>query len=82
MVVPQNLGLDCEWGQEVEESIRFQINEESVKSAQVTALFGSVQMNGMRKGRMLIIGDSLTAHRSKVVAQYLAVQKGRRMANC
>ena len=56
-------------------SIWFQIHEESVKSAQVTAFLD--QLKRYVKGNMLIIWDGLPAHRSKVVAQYLSGQNGR-----
>lgn len=56
-------------------SIWFQIHEESVKSAQVTAFLD--QLKRYVKGNLLIIWDGLPAHRSKVVAQYLSEQQGR-----
>ena len=56
-------------------SIWFQIHEESVKSARVTAFLD--QLKRYVKGNLLIIWDGLPAHRSKVVAQYLSEQQGR-----
>jgi len=56
-------------------SIWFQIHEESVKSAQVIGFLD--QLKRYVKGKIMIIWDGLPAHRSKVVARYLAEQEGR-----
>lgn len=56
-------------------SIWFQIHEESVKSAQVIEFLN--QLKRYVKGNLMVIWDGLPAHRSKVVAQYLAEQEGR-----
>lgn len=56
-------------------SIYFQLHEESVKSAQVIEFLKHLQKH--IKGKLLVVWDNLPAHRSKVVAQYLATTKGR-----
>lgn len=56
-------------------SIYFQFHEESIKSEQVTSFLDHLQR--YIKGRILVIWDGLPAHRSKIVANYLAQTKGR-----
>ena len=56
-------------------SVYFQIHEESVKSQQVIGFLKHLQR--YINGKLLIIWDGLPAHRSKVVAEYLASTNGR-----
>ena len=56
-------------------SIYFQMHEESVKAPQVIDFLKHLQKH--IKGKLLVVWDNLPAHRSKVVAEYLASTKGR-----
>lgn len=56
-------------------SIYFQLHEESVKAAQVIEFLQHLQKH--IKGKLLVVWDNLPAHRSKVVAEYLASTKNR-----
>ncbi len=57
------------------QSIYFQLHEDSVKVPEVTAFLAHLQQH--IPGKLLVIWDGLPAHRSKVVADYLASTKGR-----
>jgi transposase len=56
-------------------SIYFQLHEESVKAPQVIEFLQHLQKH--IKGNLLIVWDNLPAHRSKLVADYLASTQGR-----
>jgi len=57
------------------QSLYFQLHEDSVKAPEVTAFLAHLQQH--IPGKLLVIWDGLPAHRSKVVAEYLASTKGR-----
>lgn len=56
-------------------SLYFQLHEDSVKAPEVVAFLRHLQQH--ISGKLLVIWDGLPAHRSKVVADYLASTKGR-----
>ena len=56
-------------------TLYFQLHEESIKAAQVIEFLSHLQRH--IKGRLLVVWDNLPAHRSKIVAEYLAGTKGR-----
>jgi transposase len=56
-------------------SLYFQLHEDSVKAPEVVAFLGHLQQH--IPGKLLVVWDGLPAHRSKVVAEYLASTKDR-----
>lgn len=56
-------------------SLYFQLHEDSVKAPEVVAFLQPLQQH--IPGPLLVIWDGLPAHRSKLVADYLATTKGR-----
>lgn len=56
-------------------SLYFQLHETSVKAPEVTAFLGHLQQH--IPGKLLVVWDGLPAHRSKLVADYLATTEGR-----
>jgi transposase len=56
-------------------SLYFQLHEDSVKAPEVIAFLKHLQQH--IAGKLLVIWDGLPAHRSKLVADYLASTKGR-----
>lgn len=56
-------------------TLYFQLHEESIKTAQVIEFLRHLQRH--IKGKLLVVWDNLPAHRSKIVAEYLAETKGR-----
>jgi transposase len=56
-------------------SLYFQLHEDSVKAPEVVAFLQHLQQH--IAGKLLVIWDGLPAHRSKIVAEYLASTEGR-----
>lgn len=56
-------------------SLYFQLHESSVKAPEVVAFLKHLQQH--IPGKLLVIWDGLPAHRSQIVAEYLASTKGR-----
>jgi transposase len=56
-------------------SLYFQLHEDSVKAPEVVAFLRHLQQH--IPGPLLVVWDGLPAHRSKLVADYLATTKGR-----
>lgn len=56
-------------------SLYFQLHEASVKAPEVIAFLEHLQRH--IEGKLLVVWDGLPAHRSKLVADYLATTKGR-----
>lgn len=56
-------------------SLYFQLHEDSVKAPEVVGFLQHLQQH--IPGKLLVIWDGLPAHRSKVVADYLATTRGR-----
>src|SRR5215212_2172518 len=56
-------------------SLYFQLHEDSVKAPEVIAFLNHLQQH--IPGKLLVIWDGLPAHRSKLVAEYLASTRGR-----
>lgn len=56
-------------------SLYFQLHEDSVKAPEVIAFLGHLQQH--IPGKLLVVWDGLPAHRSKLVADYLATTEGR-----
>lgn len=56
-------------------SLYFQLHENSVKAPEVVAFLKHLQQH--IQGKLLVVWDGLPAHRSSIVAEYLATTQGR-----